>query len=98
MEFMENGIVNCSKIAERIKKLRRSNGLSHEKLSNALRDQYGISISTDSLQNYEVIDKHHCRYGKLKGMKIEYLICFADYFGVSPEYILGLTDYLEKTR
>ena len=92
MEFMKNEVVNCPKIAERIKELRGSKGLSREKLSNELRNQYGISISTDSLQNYEVVDKNHCRYGKLKGMKIEYLICFADYFGVSTDFILGLTD------
>lgn len=92
MEFMKNEVVNCSKIAERIKELRVSKGLSREKLSNELRNQYGISISTDCLQNYEVVNKNQCRYGKLKGMKIEYLICFADYFGVSTDFILGLTD------
>lgn len=75
--------------AERLKQLREGKGLSHEKLSKALFDQYGIKISSDSLINYEVSDIHHSKAYKNQGMRIEYLRCLADFYGVSADYILG---------
>lgn len=78
--------------AVRLKKLRTSNNLSHEKLSHELEERYGIKISTDSLKVYEVTNPGSPRYGKIAGMRIEYLLCLADFYNVSADYLLGKTD------
>lgn len=79
-------------MAQRLKLLREEKGLSHDRLSKALFDQFGAKISADSLINYEVADPNHSKAGKNKGMRVEYLRVFADFYGVSSDYILGLTD------
>lgn len=86
---MENQNEKSFIMAERLKQLREENGYSHEKLSNALNERYSIKISSDSLMNYEVSDPHHTKAGKNKGMRVEYLRCLADFYGVSADYILG---------
>lgn len=78
-------------MAERLKRLRESKGLSHEKLSKALLDQYGIKISSDSLINYEVANPCHSKACKNQGMRVEYLRCLADFYGVSADYLLGIS-------
>lgn len=77
-------------MAERLKELR--GGLSHDKVSKAIEERYGVKISKDSLMNYEFTKPNHDKTGKNKGMRIEYLWCLADFYGVSADYILGLTD------
>lgn len=79
-------------MADRLKKLRESKGLSHERLSSALSVQYGISISSDSLMNYEVSGEFHSKKYKNLGMRVEYLRYFSDFYNVSTDYLLGLTD------
>ena len=76
-------------MAKRLKQLREEKGLSHEKLSKSLSDQYGVKISSDSLINYEVTDLNHSKACKNQGMRVEYLRCLADFYGVSTDYILG---------
>lgn len=76
-------------MANRLKQLREGKGLSHEKLSRALYDQYQVKISPDSLMNYEVSDPGHTKAYKNQGMRVEYLRCLADFYGVSADYILG---------
>lgn len=78
-------------MARHLKQLREEKGLSHEKLSKALFDQYGIKISSDSLINYEVADARHTKAFKNQGMRVEYLRVFADFYGVSTDYILGIS-------
>lgn len=78
-------------MATRLKSLREEKGLSHERLSALLQEKYGIKISKDSLMNYEVSDPYHIKAGKNQGMRIEYLRCLADFYGVSSDYLLGLT-------
>ncbi len=80
-------------LGTRLKALRTEKGLSHETLSNALKEKYQISISTDSLQNYEVSEPNHSKSRKNLGMRIEYLRAFADYYGVSTDYLLGISEY-----
>lgn len=79
-------------IAKRLKELRESRGLSHEKLSKALKEKCGCSISADSLMNYEAANEFHTKKYKNLGMKIESLLYLATFYGVSSDYILGLTD------
>lgn len=76
-------------MAERLKQLREGKGLSHERLSKTLFDQYGIKISSDSLMNYEVTEANHTKAYKNQGMRVEYLRCLAVFYGVSADYILG---------
>ena len=79
-------------MAERLKQLREAKGLSHDRLSKALKEQYGVSISTDSLQNYEVSRPDHSKAQKNQGMRVEYLRCLSDFYSVSTDYLLGLSD------
>ena len=76
-------------MAARLKRLREEKGLSLEKLSKAMYEKYGVEISTDSLINYEVSDPDHKRAYKNNGMRVEYLRYFADFYGVSADYLLG---------
>ena len=79
-------------MAERLKQLREGRGLSHDKLSKALADQYGVKISPDSLINYEVADANHTKAYKNQGMRVEYLRCLANFYHVSADYLIGITD------
>lgn len=76
-------------MANRLKQLRNERNLSHEKLSKALSKLYGVKISPDSLMNYEVADLYHSKAGKNQGMRVEFLRCLADFYGVSTDYLLG---------
>ena len=79
-------------MGKRLKALRESKGLSHVALRDELREKYDIDISRDSLINYEVSDKEHPKAFKNDGMRVEYLRYLADFYGVSTDYLLGLTD------
>lgn len=76
-------------MAQRLKDLRTERGLSHESLRKALMEKYEIDISIDSLKNYEVYKVPHAKAYKNEGMRVEYLRCLADFYGVSADYILG---------
>lgn len=78
--------------ALRLKQLREEKGLSHQKLSEALSEQFDVTISRDSLMNYEVATPNHSSSYKNLGMRIEYLHALASFYGVSSDYLLGLTD------
>jgi len=79
-------------IATRIKELRKSKNLSHQRLAEELTNKYSIKISKDSLLQYEIDKEYHAKWDKVKGMNIEYLYCIADFFEVSADYILGFTN------
>ena len=79
-------------IAERLKALREEKHLSHAKLSERMKNEFGLEISTTSLMNYEVSDLSHRKARKNLGMRAEYLCAFSKLYGVSTEYILGLSD------
>lgn len=85
--------INYSVImAERLKRLREDRKLSHVALKEALTNKYGIEISRDSLMNYEVVNPKSDKYKKNDGMRVEYIRCLADFYGVSADYLLGITD------
>ena len=63
--------------------------MSHVRLSAELYEKYGVKISRDSLMSYEISDPYHSKAGKNQGMRVEYLRCLADFYGVSADYILG---------
>ena len=79
------------KIANRLKELRSKKELSFEQLKKVLFEEYNIKISVDSLKNYEITEDH-IRANSNLGMRIEYLNCFADFYGVTADYLLGRTD------
>lgn len=79
-------------IATRLKQLREEKALSHQRLCESLDKTLGITISRDSLINYEVDSEYHPASYKNLGMRIEYLHALAAFYGVSTDYILGLTD------
>ena len=77
--------------AQRLKELRTQKGLSYESLRKALIEKYDIDISVDSLKNYEVTKNGQVRAYKNEGMRLSYLRCLADFYGVSSDYILGIS-------
>lgn len=79
-------------MAQRLKELRKEKNISHVSLSNAIKEKYGIEISRDSLMSYEVSDPNHTKAYKNEGMRVEYLRCLADFYGVSADYLLGFTN------
>ena len=81
-------------LGQRLKDLREKRNLSHAELIKQLGDKYGISISRDSLMAYEIADEKRAKASKLPnlGMRVEYLYCLADFFGVSLDYLFGKTD------
>lgn len=79
-------------VARRLKSERNRAKLSHAKLSEAIQEKYGISISVDSLKGYEVDTENKAKTGSNKGMRIEYLYCLADFYGVSTDYLLGISN------
>lgn len=82
------------KMGKRLKELRESKGLSHEKLKKIMMEEYHIKISRDSLMSYEISDEFHSKAEKCPNLKmrVEYLNCFSDLYGVSTDYLLGKTD------
>lgn len=85
-------------MAQRLKELRNEKGLSHESLRKALMEKYGIDISVDSLKNYEVSKVPHVKAYKNDGMRVEYLRCLADFYNVSADYILGISEIKSSDR
>lgn len=78
-------------LAQRLKELRQSKELSLADLSNTLHQKYNISISKDSLANYEVAtESNHSRKLKNQGMSVKNLRCLADFYQVSTDYLLGI--------
>ena len=90
------------KMAKRLKTLREDKELSNAKLADALKQQYGISISKDSLQSYEVSDLNSSkvRDGQLpcSKMNTQYIACISDFYGVSNDYLLGVTDIKDRNQ
>lgn len=80
-------------LAKRLKRLREDKGLTLAALSKTLTERYDIQISKESLTNYEVAEEScHSKAKKNEGMSVKYLRCLADFYGVSSDYLLGLTD------
>ena len=79
-------------MAKRLKELREGKNLSHVKLAKALKEQYGIEVSRDSLMAYEVSDPNSTKAYRNEGMKVEYLRCLAEFYEVSVDYLLGYTN------
>lgn len=79
-------------MAKRLKDLRKSKKLSHASLCKELKDKYGISISRDILMQYEVETEHHSKKFANNGMRVETLRYIADYYNVSTDYLLGISD------
>ena len=80
------------KMGERLKALREKEGLSHDKLGKTLSEKYGIGFDKTTLMNYEVSCENHTKFGKNLGMGADRLCVLADFYGVSTDYLLGITD------
>ncbi len=74
-------------LAQKLKSLRQEHNLSHQKLCEALQERYNISISKQSLINYEA-GEYSSKAGACLAMNLEYLCCLADFYGVSFDYLL----------
>lgn len=73
--------------------MRIENELSYQKLHDKIKEKCNINISADSLSNYEVdVTQNHSRAEKCKGMKIEFLRALSSFYGVSTDWLLGISD------
>ena len=77
--------------SRRLKTLREEKGLSHEKLSGI------IQVSDQSLKNYEKAGRENgseylTRAKAFRGMSVSIAVALAKTFGVSTDYLLGLSD------
>lgn len=77
-------------LAQHLKELRKSRGLSYAELSKVLQEKYEIQISKESLTNYEVSDANHTKARKNEGMSVKYLYYLADFYQVTTDYLLGI--------
>jgi transcriptional regulator with XRE-family HTH domain len=82
--------LDTNAMGKRLKELRSSRGISHEKLAEDIKNKNLGKISSDSLKAYEVSDDNHSKAGNQKGMTIKNLITLANYYDVSVDYILGI--------
>ena len=83
---------DCTKVSKRLKQLRESKRLSHDKLSTEIEARYGIILDKRTLQKYEKTEKYSSTPEAVKGMNITRLTALADYYGVSTDYLLGVSD------
>lgn len=88
MKYDLNGLTTDTAI--RLRALRESQNLSPESLSETLSEEYGISVSHDSLRNYEIISGS--KAGRSNGMRAQTLRVLSHYYGVSADYLLGLSE------
>ena len=96
------------KTAYRLRALRGRERLSIPELSRKIKskydvsispDSYGVSISPDSIRVWETdVEDKGGRFKKGFGMRIDSLCCLADFFDVSPGYLLGEDQYTEQTN
>lgn len=77
--------MNCNKTATRLKLLREEKDLSHKKLADILVEKYHLSFSKQSMINYE-------KHTFARGISVEKLLCFADFYNVTTDYLLGISD------
>ena len=88
--------MNLSNLAKNsaihLKTQREKKNLSHEALLKRLNDEYGFSISRDSLMNYEKAEEYESKFGSNLKMNCTSLLHLSDFYGVSTDYLLGLTD------
>ena len=98
---------STKEFAENLKALRKGEHVSHAILAETITKRYKGKtllaeregkkrnrdiISKDSLMNYEVADEFHSKYVSNLGMRVETLLLFSDFYGVSTDYLLGLSD------
>ncbi|MBQ8264306.1 MAG: hypothetical protein IJY96_06000 [Oscillospiraceae bacterium] len=92
--------------AQRLRELRERKGYSHSVLADKFNRMYenlsytdkdgqkrSISLSESALKSFEVGDKPHSKRLAGDGMGIRYLRCLADFYDVSADYLLGLSDF-----
>lgn len=69
--------------ADRLKQLRKTHGLSQDKLASALNNKYETNVSKSMISRWE---------NSAADPQMMYVRMIADYFNVSAEYILGDSD------
>ncbi len=88
-------VMNVKKTAERLRKLRKEKNLSYSKLAEKLVDKYNLKTTAESLmaslKKYEA-DECNVSYGSVGGMATNTLYMLADYYEVSVDYLLGLSN------
>ena len=76
---------------ERLEDLRKEKKLSFEQLSKQLAER-GVNIRITYLIYYVFNFRYYPLYGRTRSMSIEYLVAFADFYDVSVDYLLGLSN------
>lgn len=68
---------------ERLKALRQERELTLEMMAEDMNRKYGLTISKGTISRWE---------GGNTDPAMTYVVCIADYFNVSIDYLAGLTD------
>lgn len=102
---MDYSVNYGDKTAQRLRELREEKGYSHSALAEEFNKRYKgltytdrdgkrceIKLSESALKSFEVGDKPHSKRLAGDGMGIRYLRCLADFYGVSADYLLGITE------
>ena len=85
-----------SVIARRLKEAREKSGITQDEVSALLLEKYDVSISTSSIKNYEIEHSTPGRPMRVGSMSTEVLQGVSKLYGVSSDYLLGLTDIKTK--
>lgn len=85
-----------SVIAKRLKEAREQSGITQDEVSALLLEKYDVSISTSSIKNYEIEHSTPGRPMRVGSMSVEVLQGLSKLYGVSSDYLLGLTDIKTK--
>lgn len=89
---MEKDRTGSVLMAKRLRELRQKRGLTFDGLRNELLQYAGMDISVESLKNYEVSKEGHPRAYRNEGMRAELVRALATFYGVSTDYLLGISD------
>ena len=83
----KSALESRKKIGARITCLREAHGLSQKALSNEL-EKLGLAVCRETITQWE---------NGTRDLKTEYLAKLSEFFGVSADWLLGLTDAPERT-
>lgn len=80
---------SSTELSQKLKQLRKARGLTQEQLVKELENTQHIAISIGTIKSYEAAKTAK---DALLSMRTEYLYAFASFYGVSVDWLLGLTN------
>lgn len=72
----------------RLRELRKNNGMTQQDLATALKTKYNINVTRTTICKWETNYQEPMMYN---------VVCLADFFGVSVDYLMGASDNIVST-